>query len=173
MLKEKTVKGFNLIETLVYVAILFIVLGGLFSFVSWSMRTSAKAKTMREVLNSTKQAMEVILYETREAEAVYEPTTTSSQLSLRTAKYLPIGESDSYIDFFLCEGRLCIRKEGRTPVVLTPENINIANLNFTKIKTGDNYSIQVDIQAEYRNPGGRLEYQSAVNLSSSASLRAY
>jgi len=163
--------GFNLIEVLVYVALLIIIIVPIFSFVIWSISANTKAKTMREVLNGARKAMEAITREVREARVIYDPTTTPNQLSLETRKYLPTGEEISYIDFYLCGEQLCSRKDGRDPVVLTPVNVRITNLNFTKIVTGQDSAVQINIQADYQNPSNRPEYQSSVSLTSTASLR--
>ena len=170
-------KSFTLIEILVYIAVLSIVIVTIVSFVLWSVRSNTKAKVMREVLDNARRAMEIMTYEIKEAESIYSPTSIfdsqPGQLSLETSKYLPEGERTSYIDFYLCNNRLCFKKESQDSIVLTTDNVEVSNLVFTKIITGDTPSIQIDLKIDYENPANRPEYQASVNLRSTASLRSY
>lgn len=164
-------------EILVYIAVLSIVIVAIVSFVLWSLRSNTKAKVMREVLDNARRAMEIITYEIKEARSIYSPTSIfdshPGQLSLETSKYLPEGERTSYIDFYLCNNRLCFKKESQDPIVLTTDNVEVSNLVFTKITTGDISSIQIDLKIDYENPANRPEYQASVNLKSTTSLRSY
>jgi len=166
-------KGFSLSEALVYVAVLAILVSGILAFALWMSNLSIKAKSMREVYNTVAKATEVMAREIKEADKVYAPTTTASQLSLKTEKYLSAGEEASYIDFYICGTKLCFKKEGLAPIAITPEKVKITNITFTKIVTGENVSVQISIQAEYDNPDNRSAYQAALTLVSSASLRSY
>lgn len=166
-------KGFTLIEMLVYVAVLAILIVALSSFVLWAINSNTKTKVMRETSDSARRAMGTILYEIREAKSVYTPTTSASQLSLETTRYLPANETTSFVDFFLCSNRICIKKESQTPVALTSENVNIRDLQFTRIVTGSSASVQVSFVAEYIGPATKPQYQASISLTSTASLRSY
>lgn len=170
---QKKNKAFSLLEVLVYVAVFAVVTTAIASFVLWAINAKAKTKAMREVSHNSERAMEIIAYEVREAEAIYEPTTNNNQLSLRIKKHLPTGEAISYIDFFLCGDRLCSKKEGRDPVALTSEKIEITNLNFTKIFTSSAPSIQIELQANYKNPSDLLKYKAIADLRTTVALRTY
>ena len=165
--------GFTLIEFLVYTAVLSIVIAVISSFIVWSIHSTNKVKAMRETLDNARRAMEIITYEIKEAKSIYTPNTTSTQLSLETTKYLPEGEETTYIDFYLCEKRLCFKKEGQGPAVLTSDSVEINNLVFTQIISGETPSIQINLTAGYKNPDSRPELQALVNLISTASLRSY
>lgn len=166
-------EAFTLIETLVYSAVLGILIFVLSSFLIWSSRSNIKIRVMRETLDNTRQALELMNYEIRGASSVYTSTTTSNQLSLETTKYLPEGEASSYIDFFLCGNRLCLKRESQDPITLTSENIIINNLVFTQVNSGGGPSIEIELSAGYNNPANRPEYEAAVSLDSVASLRTY
>lgn len=172
-LSPKNFTGFTLIEILVYIAVLSIVIVTVVSFVIWSIHSYTKARVMRETLDSAKRAIEVMTQEIKDARSIYAPTTDSSQLSLETIKYLPSGESTSYGDFYLCDSRLCFKKESQDPIALTSDNVEINNLVFTQIFSGQASSIQIDLTISYKNPAGRSEYRASVTLTSTASLRMY
>src|SRR3990167_6165146 len=172
----KNNKGFTLIEILVYIAILAIIFFVIVSFLIWSIRANAKAKVMNEVLNSAKRAMEVISYEVREANSIYDPTSAfgshPGQLSLETVHYLPIGEEITFVDFYLCGTQLCLKKESEDPIALTLDSVEVESLIFTKIVVDDASSIQVDLTVKYNSSSDRSEYQASNNLRSAASLRS-
>jgi type II secretory pathway pseudopilin PulG len=166
-------KGFTLIETLVYIGVLTIIVGVVFSFLIWSVRSSTKIKVMREVSDNARRAMEIMVYEIKEARNIYTPTTTSTQLSLKTLYYLPTGEDTTYIDFYICGTQLCLKKESQNPITLTSDNVEVSNLVFSRIVTGQIPSVQIELEIDYKNLSGRPEYQASANLKSTASLRSY
>lgn len=173
-MKKSLQKSFTLVEMLVYIGILGILVVAIFSFLIWSVRSNAKAKAMRETLYSARRAMEVMTYEIKEAER-YTPTSVfdvhPGQLSLETIKYLCQGEEISFIDFYLCGTQLCFKKESQEPIALTTDNVEVTNLVFHQIVSGEVPSIQIDL--EVKKLGNRPEYRASVNLKSTVSLRSY
>jgi len=167
-------KSFTLIEILVYIAVLAIITVAISSFFLWFIHSNTKARAIRETLDNTRRAVEIMTYEIKEAKSIYTPTTTSTQLSLETTKYLPEEEKTTYIDFYLCGTRLCLKKESQTPVALTSDRVVVNNLEFLEITTTSTApSIQINLKIDYKNPTGRPEYQASVNLTSTAALRSY
>jgi len=166
-------KGFTLVEILVYIGIFFLVVTIIISFVFWLVRSNAKLKVMRETLDNANRAMDIIIYETKMAKSIYTPTTSSDQLSLETTSYLPEEEETTYIDFYLCDSALCFKKESQDPVALTSDSVEITNLVFTRIVSGEADCIQIDLSVNYKNPGNRPEYRALVDLTSTVSLRIY
>jgi len=172
-----TRRGFTLMEVLVYIAILAIVILVISSFLIWAVRTNTKNKVMAETLDNARRAVEIITHEIKEAESIYAPTSIfdshPGQLSLETKKYSPVGESLTYVDFYLCENHLCLKKESQDPIFLTSDRVEVKNLIFSQIISGQIPSIQIDLRVDYKNPAGRPEYQASVDLRSVASLRSY
>lgn len=171
MSRHNPKSGFTLLEILVYIAVLGIVAVIVVSFVIWLSHSNAKNKAMREALDNSRRAMEIMAYEIKEAKAVYTPTTDAGQLSLETTKYLPPGEEDSYIDFYLCGSSLCLKKESQEPAALTSDSVEVNNLVFERVVSGEASSLRISIGVNYKNPANRPEYQASVNLTSSVSLR--
>ncbi|MBZ9578288.1 type II secretion system protein [Patescibacteria group bacterium] len=172
-MKKPLQRSFTLMEILVYIAVLSIVITAIVSFVLWFIHSNTKTKAMRETLDNARRVMEIMTYEIKEARSIYAPTTTSTQLSLETTKYLPEGEETSFIDFYLCDYRLCLKKESRDSIALTSDSVEINNLVFTRIVSGEVPSIQIDLTIDYKNPTNRPEYQASVGLKSTVSLREY
>lgn len=161
-------RGFTLIEIIVYIAVLAIIVLVVFSFFSWLNSSNIRVNSTRETLDNSRRAMEQIGYEVKEANSVYTPTTVSDQLSLGTAHYLPEGENKTYIDFFLCGTRLCLKKEGKDPIALTSELVELKNLRFISVATS---SVQVNLGLVYKTSSLKPEFQAVVNTTSTFSIR--
>ncbi len=171
---NKEQKGYSLIEAIVYVGILAFIVLAVYSFFLWSARANAKVKATRKTLANARMAMEIMTREIKEAKSIYTPTTsTSTQLSLETTKYLPAGEETTYIDFYLCGTRLCLKKENQSPVALTSDAVEITDLKFIKITPASIPSIQINLNVDYKDFKNRPEYHNSVNATSTASLRLY
>lgn len=171
-------KGFTLMEALIYIGVLAIIISAVSSFFLWITRSNTKVRAMRETLDSARQAMEIMSHEIKEAKSIYTPTsifsTSTSQISLETTKYLPEGENRTYVDFFLCEKRLCLKKEGQNPITLTLDNVEVKSLEFNQVATTSTIpSIQIVLRVDYKAPAERAEYQASVKLISTVSLRSY
>lgn len=171
-------KGFTLTEILVYVGILSMIVLVVSSLFLWISRSSAKAKATREALNNSRRAVEIMTHEIREANSIYTPTSAFSistgQLSLETIKYLPEGENRSYIDFYICEKRLCLKKEGQDPIALTSGKVEIKSLEFSQVATTSTIpSVQISLKIDYGTPDTQPSYQASINTTSTVSLRLY
>ena len=162
---KKRTEGFTLVEILVYAGILAMIILMVLSFFVWATRFNAEIKAMGEALDNARRAMEIITYEIREASSIYTPTTTQNQLSLETARDLPAGEATAFIDFYLCNNRLCLKREFQNPIVLTSNRVQVNNLTFTPVGTVPS-SVQIELQVNFKD-------RAFVNLRSAATLRNY
>jgi len=114
-------QGFTIIEFIVYIAVLAILGGAVSTLFLWTLKAHTKAQVLQETTFSAQLAMDRVMHEVREAESLYLPTTTATQVSLKTTASAPPGETTGYIDFFLCGQTLCMKKEEAVPVALTPK----------------------------------------------------
>jgi len=131
--------------------------------------SNTKTKAEREVLENARRALEIMTYEIKGAKNVYEPTTVSDQLSLETYRYLPNDEDNTFIDFFLCDFRICLKKESQDPIFLTSDAVKVEQLEFRQISTNGSPSIKIDLTVRYNN----LKYFPSIDLTSTVSLRNY
>src|SRR3989344_549080 len=138
-------KGFSLLELVVSIALFFLVSLIVISFIISISFSNAKTKAERETGENARRAMDAIGYELRSAKSVYTPTNTLSQLSLETANYLPSGETNTFVDFFLCGDSVCLKKESQDPIALTSGTVRVTNLAFTQILNGATSSVKTDI----------------------------
>lgn len=172
-LLSKSGEGFTIVEVLVSVGIISIVLLAIISFVLWMNYYNAKTRADREASENARRALSILVHEIREAKSIYAPTTTSSQLSLETTKYLPTGENYSFIDFFICDSALCMKKESNNPLLLTSDSVEVSSLQFSQILNGNTPSIQIDLTISYKNPNSASGNYSSASLTSTARLRSY
>lgn len=161
-----------MLEIIIYIAILSLVLSLVSSLMFYFTQANAQTRGDREVVENARGALEIMTYEVTGAQSVYAPTTTLNQLSLETARYLPAGETTSYIDFFICEStRLCMKKESQNPIFLTSDSVQVSSLVFTQISTNTFASVKISITVNYKNKiNGQ---QPSATLTSTASLRSY
>lgn len=168
-------KSFTLMEVLIYISVLAIIVLSVLSFFTWAIKSNAKVKTMREVADNARRAMEMMTHEIKEATSIYTPTFSSDQLSLEMSHYLPLGEASTYIDFYLCgdaSSTICLKKESQNSIALTSDNVEVDNLEFILIAT-TTPSVQINLGIKYRNPNNKPEFISSINLTSTVSLRSY
>lgn len=169
---KKYQRSFTLMEILIYIAVLAIIILAVSAFLTWAIKSNAKTKAMRETSDNAQRAMEIMVYEIKEAKSIYTPTSTSTQLSLETNRYLSEGETLSFIDFYICETTiLCFKKESESPAALTSDRVEVNNLEFILIAT-TTPSVQINLGINFKNPQNRPEYQASINLISTASLRS-
>ncbi len=166
-------KGTTLIEVMTYVVILTIIILTILSFFIWALQSSRKINAMKEVLNSNRNAMQIISHEIMEANSIYYPTSSSTQLSLETSKYAQSGEDISYIDFFVCGTRLCMKKEGLDPVAITADSVLVSDLRFKQISTSTAPSIQIYLETRYKTNSDSFSSNAVVGATSTAVLRFY
>lgn len=172
----KNQQGFSLIEILVSIAIFSMVLLAVLGFVFWLNFANTRSKADANTLENARRVLDIIGYEIRGAKSVYTPTTTQSQLSLETLRYLPADATVTFIDFFLCgedSTDICLKKESQSPVALNAEAVAITNLSFSQITNGSNPSIQISLTVDHKNPSGQSSGNSSVTLGSTVALRNY
>ena len=166
-------KGFTLIELVIYVSIFIVLVVTITLFAMTFTETAARTRIKRELSSSAYAAMKTILYEMKRADKIYLPTsvfnTQPGQLSLETSQELPTGESSTYIDFYLdSDSKLYLKREGKGPQPLIPEDFRVTKLEFESI--GPSFrSVRINLTLESDNP--IPGYQYFYTLTSSGSLR--
>lgn len=171
-------KGFSLIEMIMYIMIMVIVMTMIAAFLPQLVRNNLYVQARGEVLANTKSALEAISQEVRHASSIYAPTssfdTNPGQLSLETTRNVPTGETTTFVDFFVDDSRLYMKREGLSERILTSEKIKIDNLTFTHLNSSDTYqAVRITITASFDTPSAEVQDRSRVSLTTTASLRSY
>jgi len=166
-------KGFTLIEMVVYAALLVLIVGAISVLLFGTLKSHAKTRVTRDVMHNITLAVDAVFLEVKEAEDIYDSTTSTDQLSLVTTKNIPTGETVTYVDFFICDTRLCIKRENQSPIALTSESVEIRSLEFKKVVTGLIPSIQMTLLIGSNNPNNRPELEAEIETISVVSFRTY
>lgn len=165
-------RGFTLIELMLYVSVCGMLLAAVGALLVWTLRSQAKSQAEHEVTFQALRVAEVITKEIQNAKSVYTPSsvfaTHPSQLSLETSNALPQGEQNTYVDFFVCDSRICMKREGQNPLALTSEKLIVQN--FVVRQVGKGAHIDLTLQM---NPAKLSEYQAIIPITFSSSPRFY
>ncbi len=165
---RSSLNGFTLIETLLYIALLGLILGSVSTFMVWVLKVNVKVRAMEEVISNAERAKDVIVQETRQAVSLYTPTTTSSQLSLESQVNTPAQEAHTFVDFFLCGTSLCKKTEGQNPIAITGSSVQVSSFQVTEIA---NESIRIHLVVDYPNPENRPERVAQQDITFTVTIR--
>lgn len=167
--------GFTLVELIIYVAIFAVIVSVFVVLVLDMIKYQAKITMDKNVLAQSQRAMEMITLEIRHAEEVYLATsvfdTHLGQLSLKTRRYLPTGETSTYVDFYLgSDGQLYLKKEGLADQSLTSTKVKIKNLVFTLLPADNKEFVRIQLTATSDDIIRGSFYQATTTLISTAQL---
>lgn len=170
-------QGFTLIEVVIYIGLVAIIGIVLTSFATRMIRSNSNAQFTTEALNNARGAAGAITREIRHARGVYYPTsvfdTHPGQLSLATRENLPAGEKETYVDFYVDDNRLYLKRENEAAQLLTSQNVQVTNLVFTQLNTGVSASaVRVEITVAPDTQVADVATQSSVTLTTTAALRS-
>src|SRR3989344_3351515 len=163
-MKNNKNKGFSILEVVVSVAIFAFILLLLMSIFFQFNFLNFKTKADREALENARKVMDMISYEAKGAKSIYTPTTNLNQLSLETTRYLPTGETASFIDFFICNTAVCLKKEFQAPVQLTSDNVIVRKMEFSNVISATGSSVKIDLTIDKKNPTSDQSQYSSINL---------
>ena len=170
-------KGFTLIELLIY-SVLSVIIGLVVTITFLQIINVVETtRRSRESLDSAKRAMDVISQEIKHAESIYTKTSdfgpNPGQLSLETTRDADtVDETSTYVDFYVDDSRLYMKREGQVASIVTSEKVKVEELVFTRLNTSaDNSAVRVKIKIVYADPINGPT--SPVTLYSTTALRSY
>lgn len=174
---KKISAGFTLLEMLIYVALVSIVVSSLVLFGLWAIQVGAKTKANSEVLGNARRAMETMVYEIKKSQSVYAPSSIfdahPGQLSLEQTNPDGSTEPSGFIDFFLCNQSLCLKREKANPVAITNNSVHVTSLIFNqRLNSASSPSIKITLQITSAS-STRPEDITSINLTTTANLRSY
>lgn len=171
-------KGFTLITALIYVALLAIVAALLARFAVSIIRTNTQAQLAGEVVDNAQRSLAIITQEIQQADSIYTPTSVlgahPGQLSLATTQNLPSDENITYLDFYVDDEHLYLKREGAAAQLLTSERVKVSNLTFTHLyPTSEHSAVRIAATFTADVPDTALQTQTSISLTSTISLRTY
>jgi type II secretory pathway pseudopilin PulG len=169
-------KGFTLLEMVVYIGLVVIVAGLVINFALSLITSYGKTQASKEAMNNASFALDTIVNEIRQASKIYSPTsvfapTDPGQLSLETLLNPPANETSTYVDFYVDNNKLYLKRESQSALALTSDRVKVKNLTFTRL-TPPNApeSVKVQITVGYNAPAGS-SFDISTTLNATASLR--
>lgn len=169
-------RGFSLIETIIYTALLTLVVSTAIYFMTSVFDAYKKVFAQREVMSGIQFALDLISEETKFAKNIYTPTSVfdndNGQLSIETTQNPPSGETSTYVDFYLDNGRIYVKREGQTEIPLTSNQVRITKLRFTNLTPANApEGAQIFIEGQYNTISTSLKDQTLMNFTTSAIIR--
>jgi len=139
-------KGITILETLIYTAILGLVVFTIFKSLSSTITTHRAIKLSQTLESSAAVSMERILREIRNADSI-DMGVSSFNSSPGILKLSGIDENDvDYtITFDLSGGVMRVTKDSGTPAAITSSAITISSLIFRSVSTSNSEAVRVEI----------------------------
>lgn len=149
--------GFTLPEVLIYSAILAITVGVIVTFVNQMLGVNETTRRVRESTDNARRVLDTIAQEVRHSSSVYDQTSvfgsSPGQLSLETTRDLPADENSTYVDFYVDNQALYMKREGQNAQLITSEKVKITSLTFTNLNgSSSRPAVRIVVTVEYNNP---------------------
>lgn len=169
MSKKNTLKGFTLIELILYIGISSFILLAITLFATLMVQGRIKSEVINEVEQQGYQTMQIITQAIRNAQNISSPTSGSAQI-------LSLNMSDGSVDptqFTLQNGKIYIQEASNQAINLTNNQVEAGSLNFTNLSRQNTPGIiHIEFTLSHINPEGKNEYSFQKTFKSSASLRS-
>lgn len=182
MIKTKNIKGFSLVELIVYIAIASMVLVTVVN-VAWSiMISNSNTQGKRDTYFNARQVMQQMQTKIREADDVITGSSTfGSHPGALTLDY-PAGNTDVVFDTYTKSVTIggqstTIRKlqmkVGLNDYVdLTTDKVNVTNFVLTNLTRGtEPPNIKIELTIQKANPGNDPNYDASIAVETAISLR--
>jgi type II secretory pathway pseudopilin PulG len=173
--------GYTLIEMVAYVALIGIVSVFIYSIILFIYNNNTEIINLTKINSNAYSAMERIRYEVENSDYVYLPTsnmanydydlTKTDQLSLVTKIGALPNDDITFVDIYLENGAVFLRKEGLNPIApiaLTSSGVVVSDLSFFYYKNNSRESVTIDITVEPKNNS-----TSSINLIGVIALRSF
>lgn len=180
MNKNKKIKndsGYTLIEMVVYVALIGIIVLFIYGVISFIYFENKKIVNLTRINSSAYGSIERIRYEVENSNYIYLPTSNmanynydagkADQLSLATEIGVSSPEDITFVDFYLENETIFLKKEGLDPIALTSSDVLVSDLSFSYYKNDWRESVTIGITIESKDSS-----ISSVNLISTIALRS-
>jgi type II secretory pathway pseudopilin PulG len=159
---RRDLRGFTIIEFLIYITILAIAIAGMGLILSNVFRVGVRTDVIQEVSHNGRFAMQRIGQVVRESSGIIEPETEGNSLKLED-----LAKNSTVFDVSE-EGKLRIKKGEGEYVELTTSRVVINKLVFKKVSDD---SVRVEMNISFYNPQGLPEYEFNSFFTSSFTLK--
>lgn len=175
--KNKNTRGFSLIEAVVYIGLIAIIVSTAIYFLTNIFNVYGKIYAQKEVAKNIQSTLDTIIHEIKFGKSIYTSTSVfasdSGQISIKTNQNPPTGETVTFIDFYLDNGRIYMKKESQNALPLTSNQVKINILRFTNLSPGGAApdGARIFIEGQFNTTNATLAEQTKVNFTTSAIVR--
>ena len=169
ILSKNQMRGFTLIELILYIALLSALLLALSGFYGLVLRGRAKAQSIAEVEQSGSQIVQIITQTVRNSTAINSPGigTSASSLSVNV-----VNVSQSPTVFDLATGIVRIKEGTAATVDLSNSRVVVSNLTFSNLSRASTHGIiSFSFTISRNNASGRNELDYTKIFYASAALK--
>ena len=171
-LRSELRRGFTLLETIVYVALLGLVMIVVVNFLIEISGVYQRARVERDAVSNARSILETAGKSIAESQEVYQPTSkfqqNLGQLSLVTATNPTAEHSTGFLDFWVDGGRLWMRQEGQTAIPLSAPSVRVSKWYLEWVLQGlEREAVKITLEVD----SASTKYPSTITLNSSVALR--
>lgn len=164
--------GISLIEIIVYVALLGGISVFIANFLIQTVNSYHRVRAEREVLSNARLLLETVNKEIAQAQEVYTPTSRfdddAGQLSLLTGIATTTGHTANFVDYYVDNGLMYVRREGQNTATLSASSVRVTKFRLERIVQGLNReAVKVTLRVDYYLP----KFASFATLNSTTALR--
>lgn len=159
-------------EIIIYVAFLGAISVFIANFLIQTVNTYNRARAEREVASNARLALEQINKTISESQTVYSPTSVlnndAGQLSLITAVGTAPEHSTAYVDFWIDNGIIFMRREGQGAVPLSASSVRVIKFRPERIMQGlGREAVKIILQIDYAS----AKFPATITLNSTTALK--
>lgn len=145
--KKRGDGGFTLIETILYMILLFIVTGVIVQVIISIGGVYKRIKATREIESSGAVVMERVLREVRNASSVVASGSTfGSNPGAVTVSGIDEDLNNYNIAFTIDSGDILVSRDGSSPVALNSSSVDITYLLFTRVTSTNSEGVRIELE---------------------------
>ena len=165
-------RGFTLIETIIYVALIGFIVTGFVAFGISIAAARAKAHAIEEVESNARAAFDILSVKVRGAAHVTSPAKGISLDGLMGPLLLDMPGSDPDVTFSVSGVMLYLTPAAGSPVTLLGKEVIVSSLTYKNLsEVGERDNLRVIATFQYKNPSGDNLYNYSQKLEMAISLR--
>lgn len=170
-------RGATLLETLIYLALFGIIASIVMVSTEQALNFYSYARIRGDATEHAQQAVLLMKRGIRNAISVYTPTSVfdsnPGQLSLETADNLPADELTTFVDFYLDDNRLFLKREGSDPELLIGGQFIVPRFIVTHLnQTSTSSALRIELTVMDGSSEAESRFGSTTIITT-ASLRSY
>jgi len=170
--KKESQRGTTILEIIVYTALFGIIAIIISNFLIQIVNAYNISRAEREVLSNGRLLLETVTKSLSEAEEIYTPTSAFNkdlgQISLVTKTNVKPEHETAFIDFWVDNGRLWMRKEGANPSALSAASVRIGKFRLERLSQGlRRDAVRLTLQVNF----AQQKFSSTITLTATTALR--